>query len=107
MRDHDNYYKQFVEVHPGGGTRRNPKRKTAALDNNTRTAEDTDKAFQNYLNEMGKKGTYGDNLEISAFARAYKIDVKVHRKDGSNKVLGGPIGVERPLAHIAYHVSCP
>ena len=49
MRDHAAYYKQFIDVNPGGGTRRNPKRKNAGAFNSpaniaTPTEADPDRA---------------------------------------------------------------
>ena len=110
MRDHADFYKQFVDVHPGGGTRRNPKRKNAgAYSTPVRfvapTAEEIERVFESHLQQMARGGTYGDNMEIVAFCSAYKVDVKIYQRDFAYLV---PVTHEEPaerVVHIAYHVS--
>ncbi|KAM0716967.1 hypothetical protein Q7P37_006819 [Cladosporium fusiforme] len=112
MRDHAAYYKQFIDVHPGGGTRRNPKRKNAGAFNSpaniaTPTEADIDKVFEGHLDVMAKGGTYGDNMEITAFSSAFGVDVKIYQRDFAYMVSGaGAYGdqTDRPVAHIAYHM---
>lgn len=113
MREHADYYKMFIDVHPGGGTRRNPKRKNVAaysapVNVASPTEADIDRVFQSHLQSMAKGGTYGDNMEISAFSSAFAVDVKIYQRDFAYVISGaGPDGqgVKRPMAHIAYHVS--
>lgn len=112
MRDHAAYYKQFIDVHPGGGTRRNPKRKNAGAFNSpasiaTPSEADIDKVFEGHLDVMAKGGTYGDNMEITAFSSAFGVDVKIYQRDFAYMVSGaGDYGdqADRPVAHIAYHM---
>lgn len=108
MREHANYYKMFVEVYPGGGTRRNPKRKNAGSSSWSALAgpspADIDRVFQDHLNRMARGGVWGDNMEIHAFASAFDINVKIYQFDLSY-ILAAPGGAERPYVHIAYHVS--
>lgn len=106
MRQHADYYKQFVDVYPGGGTRRNPKRKSTAASSTFESPSqaDVDRVFESHLNSMAQGGTYGDNMEITAFSRAFNVNVKIYQRDVAFMVTGGldsPGGV----AHIAYHVS--
>ncbi|KAL6719276.1 hypothetical protein ACLMJK_003515 [Lecanora helva] len=81
MRAHPSQFKDFLPFHPGGGNRRNPKRKVASA--STRpvatgpTDEEVEAAFQLYLKSMAQERTYGDNLAIVAFAKAYKVNVYV------------------------------
>lgn len=113
MRDHADYYKMFIDVHPGGGTRRNPKRKNVGSYSSPAavaplpTAADIDRVFQSHLNSMAKGGTYGDNMEISAFSSAFCVDVKIYQRDFAYMISGTGTdqGSKRPVAHIAYHVS--
>jgi OTU domain-containing protein 3 len=111
MREHASYYKQFIDVHPGGGTRRNPKRKNAGafstpVSYSSPTAEEIDRIFESHLESMAKGGTYGDNMEITAFSSAFEVDVKIYQRDFAYMVTGnGGEGSNRAVAHIAYHVS--
>lgn len=113
MRANADYYKQFIDVHPGGGIRRNPKRKNAGAYSTPLnsgpppTEADVDRVFESHLRSMAKGGTYGDNMEITAFSSAYDVDVKIYQRDFAYMVTGigghGEDGV-RPVAHIAYHM---
>ena len=117
MRENAAYYKQFIEVHPGGGTRRNPKRKNAGgfstrLSNFPPTAEDIDQTFENHLRKMARGGTYGDNMEIAAFSSAFHVDVKIYQRNFAYVVSaraggGATDGSANPVVHIAHHVSYP
>ena len=110
MRKHADFYKQFIEVNPGGGTRRNPKRKNAGAYSTPfnaapPTAEEIDRVFEGHLKQMAQGGTYGDNMEITAFCRAFNVDVKIYQAYFAYMV---PVKHEQPAAqvvHIAYHVS--
>lgn len=109
MREHAYYYKQFVDVKPGGGIRRNPKRKNAGAYSSPAnfvppSAADIDRVFESHLDNMARGGTWGDNMEITAFSSAFDYDVKIYQRDFAYMVSGN--GVEdasRPVAHIAYH----
>lgn len=110
MRENEAYYKQFLDVYPGGGTRRNPKRKTTGAYNspvnlNRPSAEDVDRVFEQHLNIMAKGGTWGDNMEIQAFSSAFDIDVKIYQRDFAYMIQASTSAAVRPVAHIAYHVS--
>lgn len=112
MREHASYYKQFIDVQPGGGTRRNPKRKNAGSFSSPATVPppseaDIDRVFESHLQSMAKGGTYGDNMEISAFSSAFDVDVKIYQRDFAYMVSGGGPDKQRDVAHIAYHVGSP
>jgi hypothetical protein len=109
MREHASYYKQFIDVQPGGGQRRNPKRKNAGVYSTPTsftppTPDEIDRVFESHLGSMARGGTYGDNMEISAFAAAFGIDVKIYQHDFAYMVAEPDQGTPRPVAHIAYHV---
>ncbi|KAK5117353.1 hypothetical protein LTR62_005970 [Meristemomyces frigidus] len=109
MRDNASYYKQFIDVHPGGGIRRNPKRKNAgsysAPANIAIPSEaDIDRVFESHLLSMSRGGTYGDNMEITAFASAFDVDVKIYQRDFAYMITAGGDECSRPVAHIAYHL---
>jgi len=111
MREHGDYYKQFIDVQPGGGVRRNPKRKnagtcTASAAITPPSQADIDRVFESHLQSMARGGTYGDNMEISAFSSAYNVDVKIYQRDFAYMVSGSNAEGEkkRAVAHIAYHV---
>ena len=114
MREHSSYYKRFVDVHPGGWVRRNPKRKNAgtyATPVNLAPPSETeiDRVFDMHLQKMAKGGTYGDNMEITAFSAAFDVNVKIYQRDFAYMVSGAGTGDDskRNVAHIAYHVSHP
>lgn len=68
------------------------------------SAADIDRVFEGHLENMARGGTYGDNMEITAFSSAFGYDVKIYQRDFAFMVSGS--GVEdanRPVAHIAYH----
>ncbi|KAL9089430.1 MAG: hypothetical protein Q9165_005751 [Trypethelium subeluteriae] len=107
MRENSDYYKQFIDVQPGGGTRRNPKRKNAGTyattsNNFPASAADIDRVFENHLQNMARGGTWGDNMEISAFSTAFRVDVKIYQRDFAYMVGAGE-GSNRQVVHIAYH----
>lgn len=109
MREHADYYKQFIDVHPGGGIRRNPKRKNAGAYSSPASfvppsPEDIDRVFEGHLQSMARGGTYGDNMEITAFTSAYDCDVKIYQRDFAYMISGsGGDEGNRQVAHIAYH----
>lgn len=110
MREHQDYYKQFIDVHPGGGYRRNPKRKNAGGYSSPAnfvppSEADIDRVFENHLQNMAKGGTWGDNMEITAFSFAYDYNVQIYMRDFSYMI--SPVPGEdgtKPVAHIAYHL---
>ncbi|KIW01946.1 uncharacterized protein PV09_06784 [Verruconis gallopava] len=108
MREHADYYKGFLDVQPGGGTRRNPKRKNAGAYSSPSTykaptPEEIDRAFEQHIQRMAKGGTWGDNMEIVAFAAAFNTDVRIYMSDFTYMVPGQGDESSRGIAHIAYH----
>ncbi|KFY00094.1 hypothetical protein V497_05189 [Pseudogymnoascus sp. VKM F-4516 (FW-969)] len=108
MREHAVYFKQFIEVLPGGGQRRNPKRKNANVYSTPTTftpptQDEIDRVFETHLGSMARGGTYGDNMEISAFTSVYKVDVKIYQRDFAYMITAPEDGTVHPVAHIAYH----
>ncbi|KAK4998310.1 hypothetical protein LTR66_002427 [Elasticomyces elasticus] len=109
MRERADYFKQFIDVHPGGGMRRNPKRKNAGAYSSPAfapapTPAEIDRVFEGHLQSMARGGTYGDNMEITAFSQAYNVDVKIYQRDFAYMVTGSQDDTPRDIAHIAYHV---
>ncbi len=110
MREKASYYKQFIVVHPGGGARRNPKRKNAGSFSTPfnaagPTAAEIERVFEGHLQQMACGGTYGDNMEISAFSSKFGVAVKIYQYDFAYVVSALPQGTEEKVVHIAYHVS--
>lgn len=106
MREHGVYYKDFIGVFPGGGTRRNPRRSTTRSRQETPppTAVEVDQAFERHLARMAEGGTFGDNLEVGAFARAYGVNVKIFQRDVAFFVTGeSDDSAPKKTIHIAYH----
>jgi OTU domain-containing protein 3 len=110
MRENASYYKQFIDVQSGGGLRRNPKRKNAGAFSSPRnnmppTEAEIQRVFEAHLQQMARGGTYGDNMEISAFSAAFGVDVKIYQRDFAYLVSGGDNREDRGVAHIGYHVG--
>ncbi|KAI9801758.1 MAG: hypothetical protein M1825_003130 [Sarcosagium campestre] len=104
MREHASYYKQFVDVN--AGQRRNPKRKNAGAFSSpvqVPTAEQIEGVFEAHLTRMARGGEYGDNLEITAFSEAYRVDVSIQQRDNILYVSTARPGEVRRVAYIAYH----
>ncbi|KAH8678781.1 hypothetical protein BGZ60DRAFT_428603 [Tricladium varicosporioides] len=109
LRENAAWYKQFINVEPGGGQRRNPKRKNVGASSSSfshkgPTPEEIDAAFEGHLARMARGGTYGDNMEIRAFSKAYDTDVRIF-DDNTNDyyVRASDEGFSERVAYIAYH----
>lgn len=110
IRQHPAEFKPFLAVEVGGGTRRNPRRETARYREALSSAPseaDLDRAFEAHLAQMIKTGEWGDNMEITAFTKAFEVDVKIYIKDRAYLSLARDDGLQRATLHIAYHVSKP
>lgn len=122
MRLNADFYRQYMVVNP---VRRNPKRKTARqpskqpLDFTFHTEEELQKQFEVHLQKMGQPGEWADNMEVSAFASALNVHVRLWQADYhytfTPRVSSFPSDQssdsdsddvdERPVLNIAYHVS--
>lgn len=111
LRENAAWYKQFINVEPGGGQRRNPKRKNVGASSSSfvsrgPTPEEIDAAFEAHIARMAKGGTYGDNMEIRAFSKAYDTDVRIFDDNANDYyVRASDEGFSQSVAYIAYHVS--
>ncbi|KAI9862218.1 MAG: hypothetical protein M1824_001599 [Vezdaea acicularis] len=106
IRQHPAEFKPFLAVEVGGGTRRNPRRETARYREALSSAPseaDLDRAFEAHLAQMIKTGEWGDNMEITAFTKAFEVDVKIYIKDRAYLSLARDDGLQRATLHIAYH----
>ncbi|KAF9579501.1 hypothetical protein BGW38_004218 [Lunasporangiospora selenospora] len=62
-----------------------------------------------HVAQMRKNGTYGGNIELVAFARMKKVDIKVYQPgyiyviEGVDVKKDGSSPGQRPVMHIAYH----
>lgn len=107
LRSHKSYFEAFIGVSPA---RRAPRRRAAAnskADLVTHSQDEIDKAFEHRLQRMQKSGFFGDNLEIQAFAREYRVNVKIYQRDHAYVIcsLNGDDGkyTDTQVVHIAYH----
>ncbi|PQE03829.1 OTU-like cysteine protease protein [Rutstroemia sp. NJR-2017a BBW] len=103
MRAHADDFRPFCCVGP---TRRNPKRKNVgvtSVDAAAPTAAELERAFQARLSDMARGGTWGDNHEVAAFAKAYKMDVTVWQTSWKEEFPAAWDDVARPQLHIAFH----
>jgi OTU domain-containing protein 3 len=106
MKDHPHEFIDYLEFYPGGGIRRNAKRKctspTSSSDDLTPPSQhEIHLAYKAHLKRMARKGTWGGHMEIVAFTKAYNMDVRVHQRSNVPYfVQAGNDGVG--IAHIAY-----
>jgi hypothetical protein len=114
MRVESDFYRQYMIVNPA---RRNPKRKTATaaavpIDTSFHTEDELQKQFDIHVQKMGQQGEWADNMEVSAFASALNVHVRLWQADfhytfsprvyyASKDSSSG----NRPVLNIAYHVS--
>jgi OTU domain-containing protein 3 len=116
MRDNSDFYRQYMAVN---NVRRNPKRKTTStmptrIDTTYFTEEQLQQQFEEHVEKMGQPGEWADNMEVSAFASALNVHVRLWQADYtylfSPRVLYAPCddptaADDRQTLHIAYHVS--
>ncbi|KAH8728665.1 hypothetical protein GQ44DRAFT_724118 [Phaeosphaeriaceae sp. PMI808] len=114
MRDSADFYRQYMAV---SNVRRNPKRKTTAampmrIDTTYYTDEQLQLQFEEHVEKMGQPGEWADNMEVSAFASALNVHVRLWQADYtylfSPRIYyapnDGPAAVDdRQTLHIAYH----
>ncbi|CAE7199277.1 hypothetical protein P3342_010211 [Pyrenophora teres f. teres] len=113
MKENADFYRQYMAVND---VRRNPKRKTAAaakrVDNTYYTDQQLQLQFEEHVEKMGQPGEWADNMEVSAFASALNVHVRLWQHDytylfsprdyySSNEHLTGED--TRQTLHIAYH----
>ncbi|KAF2873378.1 hypothetical protein BDV95DRAFT_488778 [Massariosphaeria phaeospora] len=110
MRDNADFYRQYMAMN---SVRRNPKRKTTAIattriDTTYYSEDELQKQFDDHVEKMGQPGEWADNMEVSAFASALNVHVRLWQADYtylfSPRVYyaeGSP--EELPTIHIAYH----
>jgi OTU domain-containing protein 3 len=116
MRNNSDFYRQYMAVN---NVRRNPKRNTARalskrIDTAFYTEEQLQQQFEDHVEKMGQPGEWADNMEVSAFASALNVHVRLWQADYS--YLFSPrifyassddaaAVDDRQTLHIAYHVS--
>ncbi|KAF2459054.1 hypothetical protein BDY21DRAFT_199973 [Lineolata rhizophorae] len=94
-----------MQVNPGGGVRRNPKRKNAgaystAANDSAPSVVEIDRAFEHHLKVMAQGGTWGDNMELTAFSAAYKKEIQVFQGSVNYVIDAGNCDGR---VYIAYH----
>lgn len=116
MKSNADFYRQYMAVN---NVRRNPKRKTttaatARIDTSYYTEEQLQQQFEQHVEKMGQPGEWADNMEVSAFASALNVHVRLWQADYT--YLFSPrvyyasndhdsTEDDRQTLHIAYHVS--
>jgi OTU domain-containing protein 3 len=115
MRDNSEFYRQYMAVN---NLRRNPKRTTTTaqatrIDTTYYTEEQLQQQFDEHVEKMGQPGEWADNMEVSAFASALNVHVRLWQADYtylfSPRLYYSPnddLNAEddRRTLHIAYHV---
>jgi hypothetical protein len=110
MREHPDSFKPWISVE---GNRRSKRRITRSTSSRFTfrgaTEEQTERAWEDYLECMAQDGTYGDHLEITAFAKAYCTDVMIFRQYGNppEPISAYDDNIPRPTVYIAHHVGVP
>ena len=115
MRDNSEFYRQYMAVN---NLRRNPKRttttaQTTRIDTTYYTEEQLQQQFDEHVEKMGQPGEWADNMEVSAFASALNVHVRLWQADhtyvfsprlyySQNDDLSAED--DRRTLHIAYHV---
>ena len=115
MKQHSGFYRQYMAVN---NVRRNPKRKTAAalstrLEATAYTEDELQLQFEQHVEKMGQPGEWADNMEVSAFASAFHVHVRLWQADYTILISPSfdyqydePGAVDdRHTLHIAYHAS--
>lgn len=115
MRVNADFYRQYMTVGP---SRRNPKRQAAAaasstcIDTSFHSEEELQRQFDLHVEKMGQPGEWADNMEVSAFASALNVHVRLWQPDYTYTF--SPPGYydneagaqdDRAVLNIAYHVS--
>lgn len=114
MRENSDFYRQYMAVNT---VRRNPKRKTTAaaatrIDTTGYTEEQLQKQFDDHVEKMGQPGEWADNMEVSAFASALNVHVRLWQADytylfspRTYYLPGDDLATKdnRQTLHIAYH----
>lgn len=113
MRVNADFYRQYMTVNP---VRRNPKRKTTAasaarIDTTSYSEVELQRQFEAHVEKMGQPGEWADNMEVSAFASALGVDVRLWQGDYTYLISPRdthdiPAEKTRQTLNIAYHVSC-
>ncbi|KAF3003600.1 hypothetical protein E8E13_007075 [Curvularia kusanoi] len=83
MRDNAEFYRQYMAVN---NLRRNPKRtstaaQTTRIDTTYYTEEQLQQQFEEHVEKMGQPGEWADNMEVSAFASALNVHVRLWQAD--------------------------
>ncbi|KAJ8112995.1 hypothetical protein OPT61_g4771 [Boeremia exigua] len=83
MRDNSEFYRQYMAVN---NLRRNPKRtstaaQTTRIDTTYYTEEQLQQQFEEHVEKMGQPGEWADNMEVSAFASALNVHVRLWQAD--------------------------
>jgi len=114
MRVNADFYRQYMAVN---SVRRNPKRRTTAarptrIDTTYYTEEQLQEQFEEHVKKMGQPGEWADNMEVSAFASALNVHVRLWQADYTylfsprTYCMPGDDALSadtRKTLHIAYH----
>lgn len=114
MGSHANDFQPFIdvaaqgqaEVRRGGRKSRAPAASGGGVVAEA-TGEESKSSFEAYLSRMSQDREWGDNLELSAVAKAFGVDIGVYEPGGDDLTLWRRVvvcGVSgAPLARIAFH----
>lgn len=103
MRGRAEHYKQFIDVRPASWSQKHRKQ-----ENTDRPSPgEINRAFESHLLKMARGGTYGDNMELSAFSEALNVDIRIYQRDLTYLISTKAEGTVVPILHIAYHVGSP
>lgn len=106
MAEHPEDFKPFIQILPGGGYRRNARRKAAAEVSSwnllpTRAA--IDRGYNDYVGRMKQNACWAGDLELRAFTKAYDMDLTVHFGSELPHKIKARDNEDRPMAHVVFH----
>ncbi|KAH8596099.1 hypothetical protein B0O99DRAFT_621026 [Bisporella sp. PMI_857] len=118
LRSEPHEYRPYIDFQAHGQSElrrskrenRNPSYRSAPVPI-IRELSEAEKAgvWEAYVRRVSKDREWGDHLELKAIARAYNINIKVHVQTSTESgylgdiVYGGDEGIDRPVAHVAFH----
>ncbi|KAF2195942.1 cysteine proteinase [Delitschia confertaspora ATCC 74209] len=104
VRDHKDHYINFVPVNEVRRSNRRHKG-SSSREIASPSQDEREKKFEMRLQQMAKTGTWGDNVEIVAFAAAYDVQVNVWQREYNYTLPDDAASSSLPKVQVAFHVS--
>ena len=110
VRNNKDEFLPFLDTQ-SSGTRRQPRRRAATayassnVDSNAPSPLELQKVWEKYLQQKEQGGTYGDHIEIQAFATVYNVNVCIHQRTNALVISPKKLTSETRDVYVAFHVS--